>query len=199
MKKKEQEQTQSQSERAEPTPSTEDSGQLEETTPPVENSQEEGTQPSEEVPQQDDRKSLEAALQESEDRMLRLQAEFMNYKRRVEKEKADLYSYGCENLAKDLLPVLDNFERALESVQESDPQIFKGIEMIHQQMIEALKKHEITEIEALGQPFDMHEHHAVMTEEAVEEEQKNHVALVMQKGYRMKSRVLRPSMVKVYQ
>lgn len=199
MKKKEQEQTQSQSERAEPTPSTEDRGQLEETTPPVENSQEEGTQPSEEVPQQEDRKSLEAALQESEDRMLRLQAEFMNYKRRVEKEKADLYTYGCENLAKDLLPVLDNFERALESVQESDPQIFKGIEMIHQQMIEALKKHEITEIEALGQPFDMHEHHAVMTEEAVEEEQKNHVALVMQKGYRMKSRVLRPSMVKVYQ
>ncbi|SMP39582.1 molecular chaperone GrpE [Anoxynatronum buryatiense] len=167
--------------------------------PPASASTEPEVQANEETSQLKQVESLEAALQESEDRLLRLQAEFLNFKRRVEKEKSDLHSYGCENLAKDLLPVLDNFERALESVQEADPQIYKGIEMIHQQMIEALKKHDITEIEALGQPFDMHQHHAVMTEETTEEEQKNSVALVMQKGYRMKSRVLRPSMVKVYQ
>ncbi|MEN1759749.1 nucleotide exchange factor GrpE [Anoxynatronum sibiricum] len=199
MKKKEQNQAQEQSERAEPDASMQDKSGSEEVDPLSPSSTEPEAQANEETPQLERIESLETALQESEDRLLRLQAEFLNFKRRVEKEKAELHSFGCENLAKDLLPVLDNFERALESVQETDPQIYKGIEMIHHQMIEALKKHDIKEIEALGQPFDMHEHHAVMTEETTEEEQKNNVALVMQKGYRMKSRVLRPSMVKVYQ
>ena len=143
--------------------------------------------------------SYEEELEKSKDRLLRLQAEFLNYKRRVEKEKADLYAFGCEDLAKDLLPVIDNLERALITLKEQDDSVYQGIDMVKSQLLQTLNKHEITEIEALGQPFDMHLHHAVMTEACENKEQENTVAEVMQKGYRLKNRVLRPSMVKVFQ
>lgn len=143
--------------------------------------------------------SYEQELEKSNDRLLRLQAEFLNYKRRVEKEKADLYSFGCEDLAKDLLPVIDNLERALSTLKEQDQSVYQGIDMVKSQLMQTLNKHEITEIEALGQPFDMHLHHAVMTEPCETKEQENTVAEVMQKGYMLKNRVLRPSMVKVFQ
>ncbi len=147
----------------------------------------------------DTQKSCEMELEESKDRLLRLQAEFLNYKRRVEKEKTDLYAFGCEELARDLLPIIDNLERALNTLKEQDDSVFKGIAMIKNQLFQVLNKHEITEIEALGQPFDMHLHHAVMTEPCENKEQENTVAEVMQKGYMLKKRVLRPSMVKVFQ
>ncbi len=147
----------------------------------------------------DIQKSCEKELEESKDRLLRLQAEFLNYKRRVEKEKVDLYAFGCEELAKDLLPVIDNLERALNTFKEQDDIVYQGIDMIKNQLFQVLSKHEITEIEAIGQPFDMHLHHAVMTEPCESKEQDNTVADVMQKGYKLKNRVLRPSMVKVFQ
>lgn len=147
----------------------------------------------------DQQSSYEEELEKSNDRLLRLQAEFLNYKRRVEKEKVDLYAFGCEDLAKDLLPVIDNLERALNTLKEQDDSVYQGIDMVKSQLMQALNKHEITEIEALGQPFDMHLHHAVMTEPCENEEQDNTVAEVMQKGYMLKNRVLRPSMVKVFQ
>lgn len=156
------------------------------------------SQEKEEVVQEPEN-ALKEELQEAKDRLLRLQAEFLNYKRRVEKEKSELYVYGCEELAKDLLPVIDNFERALSTMDGQESSLYQGIDMIRQQMLKALEKHHITEIEALGQPFDMHKHHAVMVEAWENEEQKNTVAEVMQKGYQIKERVLRPSMVKVYQ
>lgn len=147
-----------------------------------------------------DRQSqYEEELDKSNDRLLRLQAEFLNYKRRVEKEKTDLYTFGCEDLAKDLLPVIDNLERALNTLKEQDDSVYQGIDMVKSQLLQTLNKHDITEIEALGQPFDMHLHHAVMTEPCESKEQENTVAEVMQKGYRLKNRVLRPSMVKVFQ
>ncbi len=144
-------------------------------------------------------KNLEDELEESKERLLRLQAEFLNYKRRVDKEKAELYAIGCEDLARDLLPVIDNFERALNTMRNQDDSVYQGIDMIKNQLLQVLSKHEITEIEAMGQPFDMHLHHAVMTEPCEIKEQENTVAEVMQKGYRLKDRVLRPSMVKVFQ
>jgi molecular chaperone GrpE len=138
-------------------------------------------------------------LQQTKDRLLRLQAEFLNYKRRVEKEKSTLYAFGCEELARDLLPVIDNFERALNIIKEREDELYTGIDMIRQQLVQVLEKHDITEIDALNQPFDMNLHHAVMTEPCETEEQQNTVSEVMQKGYLLKGRVLRPSMVKVYQ
>ena len=138
-------------------------------------------------------------LEETKDRLLRLQAEFVNYKRRVEREKSELYVYGCETMAKDLLPVVDNVERALDSIREKDEAVYQGIDMIWRQMVQVLKKHQIEEIVAEGQPFDMNVHHAVQTEPCEDENRKNTVAEVLQKGYRMKERVLRPAMVKVYQ
>lgn len=144
-------------------------------------------------------KYQEDELEESKERLLRLQAEFLNYKRRVDKEKTDLYAFGCEDLARDLLPVIDNFERALSTIKNQDDSVYQGIDMIKNQLLQVLNKHEITEIEALGQPFDIHLHHAVMTEPCEEIEQENTVAEVMQKGYMLKKRVLRPSMVKVFQ
>jgi len=157
----------------------------------------------ESITQEEDEKldSIEEVLKEKEavdERLLRLQAEFTNYKRRVEKEKADLYVYGCENLAKDLLPVIDNLERALEVTEDRDAGIYKGVEMVYHQTLEVLKKHGIHPIEAEGVAFDMNKHHAVMTEPCEEDEIKETVAQVLQRGYTIEDRVLRPAMVKVY-
>ncbi len=154
-----------------------------------------------EAPQTSDQEieKMKEELEKTQEQLVRLQAEFVNYKRRVEKEKMDLYAYGCENLAKDLLPVIDNIERALESLKEKESGYYQGIEMVRQQMMQALEKHEITEIKAINEPFDVLMHHAVMTEPCESEERRNTVADVVQKGYKMKNRVLRPSMVKVYQ
>lgn len=149
--------------------------------------------------QADKETNYQEELEDTRERVLRLQAEFQNYKRRVEKEKSDLYAYGCEGLAKDLLLVVDNLERALSTIKAENDSVYQGVSMIHEQLKQVLEQNGITEIEALGQPFDMYLHHAVMTEPCEEEELDNTVANVMQKGYRLKDRVLRPSMVKVYQ
>lgn len=153
---------------------------------------------SEEQEKQEENQKQEKDPEELNERFLRLQAEFSNYKRRVEKEKKDLYVYGCENLAKDLLPVIDNLERALESVDEAEEGLSKGVKMVYDQTLETLKKHGIQQIEADGSPFDMNKHHAVMTEPCEDDALKETVAQVLQQGYTIEERVLRPAMVKVY-
>lgn len=136
----------------------------------------------------------EGKEEEAELRYLRLMADFQNYKKRVEKEKRDLYSYANENIMNDLLAVLDNFERALEH----DPgEGFKeGIEMIFKQLNDTLTKSGLAEIPALGEEFDPNVHSAVMTEET-EEYESGKVSGVMQKGYTLNGKVIRPAMVKV--
>lgn len=127
-------------------------------------------------------------------RYLRLLAEFQNYKKRVEKEKSDLYSYANEKLMTELLEVIDNFERALE---QPDTEGFKeGIEMIFNQLENVLSGAGLAEIAALGEDFDPNVHNAVMTEET-EEYESGKVSGVMQKGYTLNGKVIRPSMVKV--
>jgi len=127
-------------------------------------------------------------------RYLRLLAEFQNYKKRVEKEKSGLYSYANEKIMTELLQVMDNFERALEQ-SESDG--FKeGMEMIFDQLGAVLEKEGLAEITALGEDFDPNIHNAVMTEET-EEYESGKVSGVMQKGYTLNGKVIRPSMVKV--
>lgn len=140
----------------------------------------------------DEKKSSE---EDGDTRYLRLMADFQNYKKRVEKEKTDLYSYANEKLITEMLEVIDNFERAL--LQEGSGDGFKeGMEMIFKQFSGVLEKAGLAEIPALGEEFDPNFHNAVMKEET-EEYESGKVSGVMQKGYTLNGKVIRPSMVKV--
>jgi len=143
---------------------------------------------------------LEAKLEESENRLLRLQADFDNYRRRVRLDQEAAQKYRAQNLVTDILPALDNFERALkvESEDEKIKTFLQGMEMVHRQLVEALKSEGLESIEAVGQSFDPHLHQAVMQVEEGEAES-NTVLEEFQKGYKLKDRVIRPSMVKVKQ
>ena len=137
----------------------------------------------------------EEGKEESDDlRYLRLMADFQNYKKRVEKEKRDLYSYANEKIMGALLTVMDNFERALE--HDADENFKEGIEMIFKQLQDVLEKSGLAEIPALGEEFDPNVHSAVMTEET-EDYESGKVSGVMQKGYTLNGKVIRPTMVKV--
>ncbi len=146
----------------------------------------------------DDEKKEQKKQEPEEDndtRYLRLMADFQNYKKRVEKEKTDLYSYANEKLITEMLDVIDNFERALEHEEGGDG-FKKGMEMIFKQLSDVFAKAGLAEIPALGEEFDPNFHNAVMTEET-EEYESGKVSGVMQKGYTLNGKVIRPSMVKV--
>ena len=140
-------------------------------------------------------KKEETPEEDGDTKYLRLMADFQNYKKRVEKEKKDLYSYANEKLATDLLEVVDNFERAL-SHEDSGDGFKEGMEMIFKQLNGVLEKHGLAEIPALGEDFDPNFHNAVMTEET-DEYESGKVSGVLQKGYTLNGKVIRPSMVKV--
>ena len=138
-----------------------------------------------------------AQYEETLEKFQRLQADFANYKKRVDKEKSEVYTYANEKIAKDLLEIIDNLERALEStndVDENNP-LLQGVNLVYKQLMDTLNKHEVEEIEALGKSFDMNLHYAVMQEEA--DGEPNKVIEVLQKGYKIKDKILRPAMVKV--
>lgn len=138
----------------------------------------------------------EAKAAEESERYMRLMAEFQNFKKRAAKEKSDIHAYANEKLMNELLPVLDNFERALETKTDEVESYAKGMELIFQQMKTALENHGLKEITALGEDFDPNKHSAVMTEET-EEFESGKVSKVLQKGYELNGRVIRPSMVAV--
>jgi len=142
----------------------------------------------------------EPSSQEDEDlktKYLRLAADFQNFKRRTEKEKSDIYAYANEKMALDLLDVIDNFERALVHQKEcKDEKMKEGMDMIFKQLQGVLEKNKITEIPALGEVFDPNVHNAVMTDAAGEYES-GMVSAVLQKGYKLNNKVIRPAMVKV--
>jgi molecular chaperone GrpE len=143
---------------------------------------------------------LEAKLEEAENRILRLQADFENFRRRTRLDREAAEKYRAQSLVTDILPVLDNFERALkvEANDEKSKSILQGMEMIYRQLLDALKKEGVEAIECVGMQFDPHLHHAVMQVEDSEFES-NIVVEELQKGYKLKDRVIRPSMVKVSQ
>jgi len=132
------------------------------------------------------------------DSLLRLQADFTNYKRRVENEKADIYKYAAESVITKLLPVLDNFDRAFKEVQEEDKEdaFTKGVELIRQDLDKILVQEGLEVIEADNQKFDANLHHAVFMEESKDVESE-HIIETFQKGYKLKDKVIRPAMVKV--
>jgi molecular chaperone GrpE len=130
------------------------------------------------------------------EKYLRLMADFQNYKRRSEKEKADIYSYANEKIFIELLAVMDDFERALLHEADVSGSFTEGMFMIFKNFKGILEKAGLSEIEALGEVFDPNIHNAVMAE-AESGYESGRVSEVIQKGYRLNNRVIRPSMVKV--
>ncbi|MBW8013481.1 nucleotide exchange factor GrpE [Lactobacillus helveticus] len=138
---------------------------------------------------------------ELEDKYLRSEAEIQNMQNRYSKERAQLIKYESQSLAKDILPAVDNLERALSVEADDDvsKQLKKGVKMTLDSLTKALKDHGIVEIEAEGVKFDPTLHQAVQTVVAENDDQKDHVVQVLQKGYQYKDRTLRPAMVVVAQ
>ena len=139
---------------------------------------------------------LTADLKEKEERVLRLQADFENFRRRTAKEKEELSAVVTQGILKDMLPLLDNFERAMAAEAKDGEAFQKGVEMIFTQFGEVLKKNGLEKIETEGQKFDPNFHQAVMRVQN-EELEDDDIAQELQKGYMVKGRVIRPSMVQV--
>ncbi|WP_066293272.1 nucleotide exchange factor GrpE [Bacillus sp. FJAT-29937] len=141
---------------------------------------------------------LEAKLADLENRYYRLQADFDNSRRRARLDLESSEKYRAQKLISDLLPAIDNFERALqmESDNEQVKSVLQGMEMVYRSMLEALKNEGAEQIEAVGKEFDPQIHQAVMQVE-VEGFDSNIVVEEFQKGYILKDRVIRPAMVKV--
>ena len=140
--------------------------------------------------------SLQAALAEKDNRVKRLQADFENFRRRTSKEREELANVVAQDLLKGMLPILDNFDRAMAAEQKDSASFQKGVEMIYTQLHETLKNDGLEPIETAGQKFDPNFHQAVMRVENPDLEDDT-IAQELQKGYIVKGRVIRPSMVQV--
>ena len=142
-----------------------------------------------------ERDKLAAENAELEDRLLRSRAEFQNARARAERDRSDYLQYASMDLVRQLLPVLDDFERAMR-VETADREYAKGIELIYQRMYDTLKKTGLEPIDTEGQTFDPNLHQAI---ERVETEDASDQAILgeFQRGYQFKGKLLRPAMVKV--
>lgn len=140
---------------------------------------------------------LLAEKQELYDRMLRKQAELENIRKRIEREKEDFLQHATMGLIRALLPTLDALERALKHRDENVPHKFvQGMELIHHELLDVLKRAGLTPVESEGKIFDPHVHQAVETVE-VEGHRDQEVLEELQRGYKLKHRLLRPAIVKV--
>ncbi len=139
---------------------------------------------------------LRAENQELRDRYLRMRADFENFRKRMEREKAEYYRYALAGILRELLPVVDNFERALSSSEGGGEEFIRGIELIYKQLMDVLKKEGLQRIEAEGQLFDPNIHEAVAREENGEIPAHT-ITDVLQPGYVLQDRLLRPAMVRV--
>ncbi|HZH93433.1 MAG TPA: nucleotide exchange factor GrpE [Tissierellaceae bacterium] len=161
-----------------------------------------GTEVPQEEQEDDPIFKSKAMLEEKENQIIdlnnkltRLQADFQNFKRRTEKDRENSITYGIEAIILDLLPVIDNFQRAIAAQDNKEDGFYKGVSMIEKQFIDVLERNSVQEIEALGKEFDPNLHHAVSVVESEEEE--GTVIEVLQKGYVLKDKVIRPCMVVV--
>ena len=143
-------------------------------------------------------KEENAELVQLKDKYLRTLAEYENFRKRSEKEKAQMFELGAKSIIEQLLPVVDNFERALEHIPEEEKEnsFVKGVEGIYKQIQKMFSDCDIQAIEAVGQKFDPALHNAVMTEEEGDAEEDT-VTADLQKGYTYRGNVVRHSMVKV--
>lgn len=140
--------------------------------------------------------ALDAEVDDLLNRMQRLQADFVNYRKRSQREKKEMALKGKIELIAEILPVIDNFERALKSADEQS-EFYSGVQMIYKQLLKVFSAQGIEEISAEGEEFNPEYHEAIMKVDAENEEEENTVVEVMQKGFILKDRVIRPAMVKV--
>jgi len=141
---------------------------------------------------------LQKQVEELNQRWLRAQADFDNFRRRTSKEKEELAQYASLKLIGQLLPVVDNFQRALQTGADTaeNQSFFKGVDMIYRQLWQVLENEGLKQMEPVGQPFDPEVHQAIMQVES-EEHEAGTVVEVVQPGYWLKDKVIRPAMVKV--
>jgi molecular chaperone GrpE len=144
---------------------------------------------------EEERAKLQLQADELKDRLLRTAADFENYKKRTKKEVDEAQARGREGVLKEILPVLDNLERALQHAAEKDP-LAVGVRMVEKQLLGALEKFGITRFSAVGQPFDPSLHDAIQQVET-QEMPAGTVAMEFAKGYKAGDRLLRPAMVAV--
>lgn len=144
----------------------------------------------------EEHKDIEKELEEANTRFLRLQADFVNFKKRSEREKAATINYALEGFVCTLLPILDNFKIAMESEVNKENGFYDGINLIYKQLIDTLEENDVIEMEALGEEFDPNFHHAIFMEKS-DEYEAGIVIEVLQTGYLLKEKVIRPAMVKV--
>jgi molecular chaperone GrpE len=139
----------------------------------------------------------ERQAKEYYERLLRLTAEFDNYKKRMAREKADFLRYANETLIKDLLESLDNLERALShEAEDGMTGLAEGVRMTLKMLLDTLARHGVQPVEAIGKPFDPNFHEAV-SNAAAEDVENNHVVEEYQRGYLLHDRLLRPAMVQI--
>jgi molecular chaperone GrpE len=154
------------------------------------------------IADQDPAGKVQEAQQKAEEnyeRLLRVSAEFDNYKKRTAREMQDVIKYANEKIFKELLTVVDNLERAIEAAgndRTDDDPLVKGIHLTLGEVFKILERNKVTPVKALGEPFDPTYHQAMMQEE-VEDQAPNTVVREMQKGYVIHDRLLRPAMVVV--
>ena len=165
-----------------------------------ENNSEESIKDEESESQDTKIKELEKLANDNEEKYLRLYAEFENYKRRIQKENQINATYKAQGVLTDILPSIDNIERALqiEGDDESFKSLQKGVQMVHESLLRALKDNGLEEILAEGKEFDPNLHQAVVQDDNPDFKS-GEVTLELQTGYKRNDRVLRPSLVKVNQ
>jgi molecular chaperone GrpE len=141
---------------------------------------------------------MEKKAAENYDKYVRAAAELDNYKKRAVREKAEAIKYGNENLLRDILPLVDNMDRAMEHACDSDDfnAFREGLKMLQQQLLSCLQKHGVEQIEAVGKDFDPHVHEAMLQVESKEHEESKVVG-EFERGYLLNGRLLRPSKVSV--
>jgi len=151
-------------------------------------------------PKDEEIQQLKKDVQENEEKYLRLYAEFENYKRRIQKENQTMKEYKAQDVLNDILPTIDNIERALQIDGEDEQfkSLKKGVEMVHESLLNALKNNGLERIETEGQQFDPNFHQAVVQDDNPDFES-GQITEELQSGYKLKERILRPSMVKVNQ
>lgn len=139
-----------------------------------------------------------AKYEEMKDRFLRSQADFDNYRKRMQKEREEMAKYASRSLLEKLLPAIDNLERAIDSSKQSESfeMLAQGVEMVYRQIMDALREEGAVPLETVGKPFDPHFHQAVMQEES-DQYESGIVIEEFQKGYMLKDKLIRPAMVKV--
>lgn len=141
-------------------------------------------------------------LSKTKDQLLRTLAEQENLRRRAQKEKEDGIKYGISNFAKDMISIADNLERALavkteNALDSATHSLLTGVDMVYKELLNLLQKHGVNKINAVGAPFDPNVHQAVAEVPATKEHLCGNVATVMQEGYVLHDRLLRPAMVTV--